>query len=156
MKILLYLLIVFLNFTCKHENIDMKIVLYKDGTSQVLNLSSKENNQVNKIISDIFLGTTEVLKIYFGEERIQELKNAEEVLEIVYAEPILLPAKGFDSLRVKKILFPLSGELIGNNANPEITIITGEEEYDSTPFRNVHGYELLMQLKSLILSSSKE
>lgn len=156
MKTLLYLLIVFLNFSCKHENIDMKIVLHKDGTSQALNLSSEATNRVNKLISDIFLGTDEVLKIYFSEERIEELKTAEEALEILYAEPILLPTKGFDLLRVKKILLPLSGELIGNKVNPEITIIAGEEEYDSTPLRNIHGYELLMQLKILILSSNKE
>jgi hypothetical protein len=156
MKILLYLFLALLICNCKQENIDMKVILFKDGTSHTYNLSSEEKEKVNKIISDIFLGIDEVLKLYFSEERIQELKNSEEVFEIFYDKPVLFATKEFDSLRVKKIIFPLTGDLIGNANSPEITIISGEEEYDSTPFRNMNGYENLMQLKKLIYSAKQD
>lgn len=155
MKFFLFLLLAFLSCNCKHESIDMEVVLFKNGTSTFYSLSSEEKKIVNEKISEIFIGIDEVLKIYFGEERINELKSSEEALEILYKDSIVLPTANFGSFPVKKIIFPLTGDFIGNPKVPEITIITGDEEYDSTPFRNTKGYTLLIQLRDFLISKGK-
>jgi hypothetical protein len=132
----------------------MTIIKFKDGTSANYTLSSEAKKKVNEVIKEIFLGIDENLKIYFSEERLEQLKKSEELIEIIYNKPILLATKGFDSLSVRKIIFPLTGDFIGSADSPEITIITGEEEYDSTPLRNTNGYVLLMQFKDFLNSKS--
>ena len=128
----------------------MKITLYNKGEVMNYKLTSGDKEKVNEMVRNIFGGIDEVLKLYLSDERLEELKNSEEVLEIIYNEPFVFTTKEFGTFPVKKIAIPLTGDFIGNEDNPEITIITGEEEYDSTPFRNTTGYGLLMQLKELL------
>jgi hypothetical protein len=154
MKILFYLLIGILISNCKKEQSDMTVIIFKYGKSFDYKLSLEDKERVNEIVKNIFLGIDQNLKLYFSEQRLKELKNSEEVLEIIYSKPVLLTTKEFDSFNVKKIIFPLTGDFIGNANSPEVTIITGEEEYDSTPLRNTGGFVLLMQLKDFLYSKS--
>jgi len=154
MKILFYLLIGILVSNCKKEQSDMTVIIFKDGKSFNYTLSLEDKERVNEIVKNIFLGIDQNLKLYFSEQRLKELKNSEEVLEIIYSKPVLLTTKEFDSFNVKKIIFPLTGDFIGSANSPEITIITGEEEYDSTPLRNTNGYNLLNELKDFLSSKS--
>jgi hypothetical protein len=150
MKFLLYLLLGISIYNCKQEDVDMKIMLYNKGAVVNYKLASDEKEKVNEMVKSIFSGIDEVLKLYFDENRLEDLKTSGEVLEIIYNEPFVFTTKEFGTFPVKKIAIPLTGDFIGNTDNPEITIITGEEEYDSTPFRNTTGYGLLMQLKELL------
>ena len=154
MKILFYLLIGILVSNCKKEQSDMTVTIFKDGKSFDYTLSLEDKERVNEIAKNIFLGIDQNLKLYFSEQRLKELKNSEEVLEIIYSKCVLLSTKEFGSLNVKKIIFPLTGDFIGSASSPEITIITGEEEYDSPPLRNTSGYDLLIQLKDFLYSKS--
>ncbi len=150
MKLLIYFLFGIIICNCKQGNADMKITLYNKGEVINYKLTPGEKEKVNEMVRNIFGGIDEVYRLYFEEERLEELKNTEEVLEIIYNEPFLFTTKEFGTFPVKKIAIPITGDFIGNAENPEITIICGEEEYDSTPFRNTTGYKLLIQLKELI------
>jgi hypothetical protein len=156
MKILFYLLIAILVSNCKKEQSNMTVTIFKDGKPNNYSLSLEDERKVNEIVKNIFLGINENLKLYFSEERLKDLINSEEALEIIYNEPITLSTKEFGSFSVKKIIFPLTGDFIGNVNSPEITIIPGEEEYDTTPLRNTTGYNLLMELKELVESAKSQ
>lgn len=154
MKILFYLLIGILISNCKKEQSDMTVIIFKGGKSFDYTLSLEDKERVNEIVRNIFLGIDQNLKLYFSEQRLKDFKNSEEVLEIIYSKPVVLTTKEFGSFKVKKIIFPLTGDFIGSANNPEITIVTGEEGYDSTPLRNTSGYALLMHLKEFLNSRS--
>ena len=132
----------------------MTVTIFKNGRSFNYTLSPEDKEKVNEIVKNIFQGIDQNLKLYFSEQRLEKLINSEEVLEIIYTKPVLLKTKEFGSFSVKKIIFPLTGDFIGSTKSPEITIISGEEEYDSTPLRNTGGFVLLMQLKDFLSSKS--
>ena len=131
----------------------MTVIVFKNGEPINYSLSLEDERKVNEMVKNIFLGIDENLKLYFSEERLKDLLKSEEVLEIIYNKPITFSTKEFGSFNVKKIIFPLTGDFIGNVNSPEITIIPGEEEYDTTPYRNTTGYDLLMALKELLEST---
>lgn len=153
MKFLLYLIIGVLIGNCKEGQSEMTVTIFKHGKTINYTLSSQDEKKINELVKEIFMGIDENLKLYFDADRLKDMVNSEEVLEIIYTKPIKISTKEFGSFNLKKIIFPLTGDFIGNSNSLEITIIPGEEEYDTTPLRNTSGYNLLMSLKELIESS---
>ncbi len=91
-----------------------------------------------------------MLRLYVDEERIASLKRTDTVLEIIFDKPTLLKSKEFGEFSVERVLIPMSGDFVGNAADPVITLFPANDGYLTGPYRNPSGYPALMKLKALV------
>lgn len=85
-----------------------------------------------------------VLRLAVSPSLLQNLREQELVVEILYAEPRTLARDhpGHTTLRVGRLLIPLTGDLSGEIT----TIFQGESRYLSGPYRNRQGTAELKEL----------
>ncbi len=129
----------------------MKIIFYQNGEAININTSNLDLAGIYKKIKRLSENTTDKLRIYVSEERIEQLKQTETALEIIFEKEIEISSPAFGTEKIKRIFFPLSGDFIGNGESPVITIFLGTVNYYyPDALRNPTGYKDLMLLKNMV------
>lgn len=130
----------------------MNVEVIKNSSAEKVSLDRDLQKRVFQLITSLIEESDDVLRLMVTEDRINEIKENEESIEIVFNSK-----KEFESVQlggesIKKILLPLTGEFIGSPEDPIITIFIGDDDYFSGPLRNSIGYQKLMEIKSIIYS----
>lgn len=128
----------------------MKISYYSNSKAQNPKLSVKQEEEILNLVTDLISSSNDILKLLVDESRIEEIKQNETAIEIIFDEYKIFTSDELGTDKVKKLFLPLSGDFIGNNEDPVITIFLGDESYFSGPYRNENGLETLNKIKSLV------
>ncbi len=126
------------------------MLYYRDGKEFRVPLNSADSATAESIVRALFAETSDMLRLYVDEERIASLKQTDTVLEIIFDKPTLLKSKEFGEFSVERVLIPMSGDFVGNAADPVITLFPANDGYLTGPYRNPSGYPALMKLKALV------
>ena len=141
---------------CKEGKTIMKIQYYNHGELQFSMLNVDLQNEILTLTRDLISNSSDILKLLVNDSRIEEIKQNEVSVEIIFEEHNMFTSDELGTENVKKILFPLSGDFIGNNEDPVVTIFLGDESYSSGPYRNEKGFDKLMELKKLVENGIQE
>ena len=129
----------------------LRVLYYKAGEKTEITMDSLLYARVRRFVDTLFLDASETLKLLVDDERIEELKMHETVLEIVFDKTDSLRSERLGIFPSRKVLVPFSGDFVGDVESPIITIFAGDTDgYSSGPLRNPKGYPTLMELKSLV------
>lgn len=152
MKKIAALILIYTLFGCKETSNKMVINYYINGNVRSIKPDDSDQEKVFGYLSDLYLNTTDRLRVHLGENRIQKIKESEEVLEIKIDSVISFISNQYGKTKADRILIPLSGEFIGNKHDQMITLLIGNGNYNTGPLRNNTGYGKLMELKKVILN----
>jgi hypothetical protein len=133
----------------------MNVEVIKNSTAEKVSLEKDLQKRVFRLITSLIEESDDVLRLMVTGDRINEIKQSEESIEIVFNSTKVFESDQLGGESIKKILLPLTGEFIGSPEDPIITIFVGEDEYFSGPLRNRVGYPKLMEIKSIIFSKIK-
>lgn len=154
MKVILTILIAMLvGPVCSTDSGPLVLVYYRDGKEIRLPRESIDPAFVEGTIRSLFAGTTDMLRLHVDAERIASLKQTDTVLEVIFDKPTNIHSREFGELSVKRVLIPMSGDFVGNAADPVITLFPANDGYLTGPYRNPTGYPDLMKLKNLVEQS---
>lgn len=137
----------FLLTTCKADDNSMKISIYNNGQKSEIELNDEDKIQVRNILSELLSKTDDMLRVYFDEDRITELKFAEKCIEINFEEIEKVQTGILGETNVKKILIPLSGDFRATEKINVVTIFIGEDEYSSGPLTASGGFQHVQLLE---------
>ncbi|MCB9208491.1 MAG: hypothetical protein H6612_03525 [Ignavibacteriales bacterium] len=151
MKMFLIFLITlsFIN-NCNDESKKMIIYYYNTGGQSIIEVDNKTEELIIEHITELFFNTSDRLRVHLNDNRITHLKENEEIIEIKFKSLQKFNSQLYGENSVNMVLFPLSGDLIGNAENPIITILVGEGNYNTGPYRNKAGLNKLNELKEII------
>jgi hypothetical protein len=150
MKKIIFVILLVLIIGCKEEKNFMKISYYSNSKVQNPKLSEKQQKEILNLVTYLISSSSDILKLLVNESRISEIKKNETAIEIIFEEYKIFTSDELGTDKVKKLFFPLSGDFIGNDEDPVITIFLGDESYFSGPYRNENGLETLNKIKSLV------
>ncbi len=151
MKRLIFILTILIFISCNESTHKMKIIFYRQGKIINVNTSQLDLTGIYTRVKQLCENTTDKLRVYINEERIEQLKQTETALEIIFEKEVEISSPAIGTEKVKKIFFPLSGDFIGNDESPVITVFLGTEDYYyPDALRNLTGYKDLMGLKKMI------
>lgn len=145
------LLLVFLA-GCKEEKTILNVNYYIHGEVQFPILNVDLQKEILTLITTLVSNSDDILKLFIIDSTIENIKQNETSIEIIFKEHNMFTSEKLGAEKVKKMLLPLSGDFIGNAEDPIITILLGDEEYFSGPYRNKNGFEKLMKIKNIITS----
>ena len=139
--------------TCSSGSGPLVLVYYREGKELQVPRDSFDPATVESTVRALFAGTTDMLRLYVDAERIASLKQTDTVLEVIFDKTTTLQSKEFGEVSVKRVLMPMSGDFVGNAADPVITLFPANDGYLTGPYRNPTGYPELMKLKALVEQS---
>ncbi len=137
-------------FSCKQGNNEMKILYYENGNTTELKFAASDEQQLNEILNKLLMLTDDMLRVYLDIETIEELKQSEMCLEILFPEIVTLKTGFLGDVTLNKILIPLSGDYAGSEMIDSVTILIGEDDYSSGPLTASGGFKYINELKNLI------
>jgi len=135
---------------CKKEQTIMKVNYYNRGEVQSPVLNESTQKDILILITDLISNSNDILKLLVSDATTDAIKQDETSIEIIFAEYKSFTSNELGTDKVKKLLFPLSGDFIGNINDPVITIFLGDEDYFTGPYRNENGLIKLMEIKKII------
>jgi len=150
MKSTIIILLLVLLIGCKKEMNIMKISYYSNFKVQNPKLSEKQQEEILNLVTDLISSSDDLLRLAVNDATIDQIKENETSFEIIFEEYNVFTSDKLGTEKIKKILFPLSGDFIGNEKDPVITIFLGDESYFSGPYRNYNGLEKLFKIKELV------
>jgi len=149
--ILLFIVFFFLN--CLQETQTMKIFFYKNGIKKDIPLNKAQSDSLSQNIKKLIEGIDDEARLVVDGERLDEIKKNDEAIEILFEKPIKLTSKEFSNYEIGKILIPVSGDLAGTENENGVVIFLGGKIYDSSPYINTNGKELVDEIfRSSILN----
>ncbi len=128
----------------------MKISYYSNSKAQNPKLSEKQQEEILDLVTNLISSSNDILKLLVDDSTTSEIKQNETAIEIIFEEYKIFTSDELGTDKVKKLFFPLSGDFIGNEKDPVITIFLGDESYFSGPYRNDNGLETLIRIKTLV------
>lgn len=140
---------------CIEEANYMNVNVIKKGSTEKVSLDKDDQKRLLQLVTSLIEESDDVLRLMVTEDRINDIKQVEESIEIVFSSEKIFKSDKLGGESIKKILLPLTGEFIGSPEDPIITIFVGDDEYFSGPLRNSVGYQKLMGIKSLVYSASQ-
>lgn len=143
----------FLLTTCKADDNSMQISIYNNGQKSEVELNDEDKKQVRNILSELLSKTDDMLRVYFDEERIIELKLTEKCIEINFDKIEKVEIGILGETDVKKILIPLSGDFRATEKINVVTIFIGEDEYSSGPLTASGGYQYVKLLEDKLFNN---
>jgi hypothetical protein len=149
LKLIISFLIISL-FGCNDGEKKMSINYFESGSQILVKCDNKTKAEIIEHLSELFLNTTDRLRVHLSENRINHLKATEKLIEIKLDSAITLNSIQYGDKRIDLILLPLSGDYIGDENDPVITMIVGNKTYSTGPYRNKNGLETLNKIKSLV------
>lgn len=155
MKMFFLLFLSLILFNCTKDSNKMQLFLYEKGKSVKLDNSELNLEKIETILKELVKNADEFLRLYMDEERFHTLKKEEALVEIILNEEIILFTKQLGELKFKRVLIPLTGDFIGNEKNPFITIFIGDDTYFPEPISNNSGFDELTKLKKELEVQSK-
>jgi len=150
-RIIVYVFLLVLLFSCNESGQKMKIIYYDKGNVKNVDTSNLELTAIFNRIGKICFNTTQILRVHINDERIEQLKQEESGVEFILNKEIIIQSTKFGKYNVKKIFFPLSGDFIGNDESPVITVFLGKESYYPDALRNMEGYKELKELVNVVI-----
>ncbi|HVO75242.1 MAG TPA: hypothetical protein VMT35_14525 [Ignavibacteriaceae bacterium] len=149
------LLLLFVLSGCKEQDKEIQIIYFEKGKKFEINDKYISLKEIQNIIDSLFLTADDMLKVKVDSSRIIGIINNESGIEIEYKEKRIFNSEEFGSFMLKKILLPFSGEYIGNEQYPVITIFLGEEDFLSGPLRNSKGLKEVKIIQQMILNAKR-
>jgi hypothetical protein len=131
----------------------MQLTYYHLGKRSDLHLSHAEQSKLLALVSELFDGANDMLRVHVDDERMGGLRKKETCLEIFLRSPLTLKSRAGRTYVVRKIFIPLSGDFAGTEKEPLATIILGDERYFSGPLNNPAGSPILRKIQELIKRS---
>ncbi len=131
----------------------MKIIYYKNGNEQNLDTSKLDTKEILIKLKELSENTTQIMRVYISEERLEAIKKEETGLEFILGKEIIINSPVLGKYSVKKIFIPLSGDFIGNEKSPVITVFLGKDEYYPEALRNMNGYNDLKYLENKLVGN---
>lgn len=128
------------------KDMNFKLYYYKGDSIDEI----KNSPEIAKKIEELIFETTEILKLLVSSERVEMIKSNETCIEVIFEKRIRVNSKKLGSFKIDRLLIPLSGDFIGTEKSPVITIFLGDKNYMSGPLRNYNGLEKLNQLRLII------
>ena len=137
-------------FGCNDGTNNMSINYFENGNRILVEFDNKTKADVLAHLSELFLKTTDRLRVHLSENRIEHLKETEKLIEIKLDSAMTFNSIQYGDKIIDLILLPLSGDFIGDENNPVITMLVGNKTYSTGPYRNKNGLETLNKIKSLV------
>ena len=129
----------------------LRIFNYKNGVKTSVTLDASGYATVADILDMLFLGSSEALKLLVNDAKIEDIKKTESAVEIQLEKETIFKSTEMGQYNVDKIFLPFTGDFVGNDKDPIITVFAGDAKgYFSGPLRNPNGYAKLMELKALL------
>lgn len=144
------LILLVLLLGCIEEQTTMKVNYYNLGNLNSPEIKEETQEKILVLATNLISNSNDILKLLVDESRIEEIKQNETAIEIIFEEYKSFTSDELGTDKVKKLLFPLSGDFIGNDEDPVITIFLGDDSYFSGPYRNKNGLETLNKIKALV------
>lgn len=138
---------------CKNMDKDqITINLFEHGIKRVIVIDSKsERQELEKLLTDLVAGSDDMLRLLVDKKRINELKNTEIGVELVFPHKLMLSSKKMGEFEVDKLFIPFSGEFVGKGDDTMSTIFLANGAYISGPLRNSKGLKMVNRLKEIIV-----
>jgi hypothetical protein len=124
---------------------------YDSGKPEKVHIPRTMRQEILKNVSNLIYNIDQELRVYFDASRIDELKKNETCLELIFGKDVIIQSKTFGEFRIKRILIPYSGDLAGSEKANAVSILTGKDEYDPTPYLCKDGYTITLNIKNMIL-----
>lgn len=140
----------YLGFGCTKNDTSFKVFYYQDNKTYNVNLDKKSMEEVYNLVKELAYNTDDMLKLIVTSSRIEELKNKETVIEVIFNNFIYIDSRVFGRIKAKKVLIPLSGDFIGGGTSLMTTIFYAENNYSSGPLRNSNGLPIVEKIKRII------
>jgi hypothetical protein len=140
-------------FQGESDGATMKLAYYHHGKKSDLHLSRAEQSKLLALVSELFDGANDMLRVYVDDERMDGLRKKETCLEIFLRSTLTLTSREGRTYVVRKIFIPLSGDFVGTEKEPLATIILGDDGYLSGPLNNPAGSPILRTIQELIKRS---
>ncbi len=139
----------------ENRGVPMNLTIYQDGKSTEVRPDAQRSEKIQSCVMKLLAGADDVLRLYVGEDRIASLRAHEHCVEIQYDSAMSFATKQFGTMKLTRVLLPLTGDLAGDAASPVATVIVGDPDYQSGPLRNPEGWPIALELDSLVESSMK-
>lgn len=151
-KYIFLFLIAFTILCCQEEDLDdMKVTYFEQGRETDINFRSKaELEQLQDLITDLIAGTNDVLRLLVNNERVEQIKNENNGIEIKFSELIIIHSNELADYQVDGLLIPFTGEFADTDENGVATVFLADEVYVSGPLRNPSGMKLVNQIEVLL------
>jgi hypothetical protein len=131
----------------------MKIFFYKNGIKKDISLNKAQSDSLSLNIKKLIEGIDDEARLVVDDERLDEIKKNDEAIEILFEKPVKFTSQEFSNYSIGKILIPVSGDLAGTENENGVVILLGEKIYDSSPYINTNGKELVNEIyRSSILN----
>jgi hypothetical protein len=134
--------------------LEMKIIYFNAGKENKIELSKSDQKKISQILIRLFSKCTEGLSLYINEDRIKEIKKNNSGAEIILGKAAVFKTKSLGNYRINKLMIPFSGDFIGNEKAPVITIFGGEKEYFTPALINHNGLDKVKELENIIRTAS--
>jgi len=138
---------------CKNMDKDkITVNLFEHGIKRVIIIDSKsEKQELEKLLTDLVAGTDDMLRLLVDKKRINELKNTEIGVELVFSNKIVLSTEKMGKYEVDKLFIPFTGDFIGNDDDTMATIFLANGAYISGPLRNSKGLKMVNRIREIII-----
>jgi len=137
---------------CKNMDKEkISLNLYEHGVKKVVTIESKsEREEMESLVTELVKGTDDMLRLLVDKIRINELKNTEIGVEIVFPKKVMLTSTKMGKYEVDKLFIPFTGDFIGNGEDTMTTIFLANGAYISGPLRNSKGLKIVDRIKEII------
>jgi len=144
-------------FQCQGDAKGMKAYTYANGTKSEQQLTAPDQETVKTIIAELFKGTSDMLRVRVDDDRINDIRNKERAIEIVFDELQTFKSKDLGSFSIRRLFVPLTGDYVGDAKNPSATLFPANDDgFMSGPLENPNGYNALLRLDSVITKAGKK
>lgn len=150
LKLIFLLLLVFCS-ACKKGDQAIRLLYFEKGSKAEIVLSENDLNIVIRNVESLFLNTEDMLKLRVDSSTISGIISNASGVEFLFSKKHPFKSKEFGTFELNKLLLPFSGDFIGNEKSPVITIFPAANSYYSGPLRNPAGFVQVMEIRKIIL-----
>ncbi|MEZ5195241.1 MAG: hypothetical protein R2764_02195 [Bacteroidales bacterium] len=116
----------------------LPVIIYNGETQD---LSDEKTIELSEKLDFIATGCDDFYELIVTSKLIEELKNKEKYIEIVYPQPQSMSFGKFSEYELSRIFIPLSGKYASSG---QVTFFYGTADYSNTPFSNSKGLDTLV------------
>jgi len=137
---------------CKNmDKNKISLNLFEHGVKKVFTIESKsEREEIVHLVTELVKGTDDMLRLLVDKKRINELKNTEIGIEIIFPKKVMLTSDKIGEFEVDKLYIPFTGDFIGKGDDTMSTIFMANGAYISGPLRNSKGRKMVKQIQTLL------
>jgi hypothetical protein len=124
----------------------MVVTYYRDGEARLADVSPECRERIPELVREL-VAVAEPVRLLVSEERIEEIRETLEAVEVVFPEPQRLRSASGNEMVVRRVLVPLSGEgYVGDGERRFATLFLGDAGYRSGPLMTPTGWPLAEEL----------